>query len=224
MKLYQVRKGQFVYYNNKLHTVYGIKPMYKQSVHLIRLSDLTQHLATAAEVEKYKPKELDSFVYNHKPYTLRKDRNAQEGDTILITNPTPDSLDHYSLNEIEVVDTVDHKGVITMDSNGIKHNEYMLMVPGRSTESRVIDYQTVEPAGEEQLNMDSPEMDTNNLANLQLPNLGDVYKQTDNDASFETMVVAIQNQTVFLGGGFVVSPEELMDREKWQFKYNLLDQ
>ncbi|WP_162848478.1 hypothetical protein [Paenibacillus nanensis] len=224
MKLYQVRKGQFVYYKNKLHRVYGVKPMYKKSVHLIRLSDLTQHLATAAEVDKHKPTELDSFVYNHKPYTLRKDRTAQAGDTILITNPTPDSLDHYSLNDIEVVETVDHKGVITTNSNGIKHHEYMLVVPGRSPDSRVIDYQNIEPDEEEAAGANATNLNAGNPEQDQLPNLGDVYKQKDHDASLESMVVAIQNQTVFLGGGFVVPREELLNGEKWEFLYNLLDQ
>ncbi|MFC6604378.1 hypothetical protein ACFQDF_27080 [Ectobacillus funiculus] len=62
MKLYQVRKGQFVYYNNELHKVYGVKPMYKLSVHLIKLRDLTQHITKAASVEKYIPRENDSFI------------------------------------------------------------------------------------------------------------------------------------------------------------------
>lgn len=51
MKLYQIRKGQLVYYNNELHRIYGVKQMYKQSVHAIRLRDLTQILTTAASVE-----------------------------------------------------------------------------------------------------------------------------------------------------------------------------
>jgi hypothetical protein len=106
VKLYQVRKGQFVYYNNELHKVYGVKPIYKKSVHLIRLRDLTQDLTNAVSVERYKPKEFDSFIFNHKAYTLKKDRKAEEGDYILIHNPMPDSLDTYSLNEIEVVEEV----------------------------------------------------------------------------------------------------------------------
>src|SRR4051812_17890254 len=119
MKLYQVRKGQFVYYNNELHKVYGLKPMYKLSVHLIKLRDLTQHITNAASVEKYLPKENDSFIYNHKVYTLRNNQRPAVGDNILINNPAPDTLDHYSLNEIEVVETVDHKGIITSDLDGI---------------------------------------------------------------------------------------------------------
>ncbi|WP_299089740.1 hypothetical protein [uncultured Metabacillus sp.] len=220
MKLYHVRKGQFVYYHNELHRVYGVKPLYKQSVHLIRLRDLTQNLTTAANVEKYKPQQLDCFTYNHKIYTLRKDRNAEPGDYILITNPTPDSLDHYSLNEIEVVETVDHKGVITSNSNGIKHNEYLLMVPGRSHNSRQIDYLEVENmAAEDLTNLGTTAL--NQMATEPLPILGDVYKTNENGVLIEAMVVAIQGQTVFLGNGLEVPQEELMNTEKWTFLYNL---
>ncbi len=220
LKLYHVRKGQFVYYHNELHRVYGVKPLYKQSVHLIRLRDLTQNLTTAANVEKYKPQQLDCFTYNHKIYTLRKDRNAEPGDYILITNPTPDSLDHYSLNEIEVVETVDHKGVITSNSNGIKHNEYLLMVPGRSHNSRQIDYLEVENmAAEDLTNLGTTAL--NQMATEPLPILGDVYKTNENGVLIEAMVVAIQGQTVFLGNGLEVPQEELMNTEKWTFLYNL---
>ncbi len=30
MKLFQVRKGQFVFYENELHKVYSVKPMFKK--------------------------------------------------------------------------------------------------------------------------------------------------------------------------------------------------
>ena len=224
MKLYQVRKGQFVYYSNELHKVYGVKPMYKKSVHLIRLRDLTQDLTNAASVEKYKPKELDSFIFNHKVYTLRKNRNAEAGDYILIHNPMPDSLDTYSLNEIEEVETVDRQGVITSNSHGIKHNEYLLMVPGRATDSRPIDYQNLE--GMEAENLDDNGLDyfsTNSLNSGVQPSLGDIYKKRDSEASVEAMVVAIKDRMVYLGGGIEVSTEELGNANQWEFLYNLLD-
>ncbi|MBW9235413.1 hypothetical protein JQK62_25090, partial [Leptospira santarosai] len=105
---------------------------------------LSQHISSAAEIEKYQPKELDSFIFNRNIYTLSKDRKAEEGDYILITNPTPDYLDHYSLNEIEVVATVESKGVITTKSNGVRHNEYLLMVPGRHEHSNPIEYRDIQ--------------------------------------------------------------------------------
>jgi hypothetical protein len=220
VKLYQVRKGQFVYYNNELHKVYGVKPMYKLSVHLIKLRDLSQHITNAASVEKYKPKEYDSFIFNHKAYTLRKDRNAETGDYILINNPMPDSLDTYSLNEIELVETADNKGVITSNSHGVKHNEYLLMVPGRATDSNPIDYKDKANDEDESLS----DSGTLGLPTSELlPSLGDIYKKRDNDSIVEALVVAIKDQTVYLGGGLEITQEELMNTAKWEFLYNLLD-
>ncbi|WHY00222.1 hypothetical protein [Neobacillus sp. DY30] len=220
MKLYQVRKGQFVYYNNELHKVYGVKPMYKLSVHLIKLRDLTQHITNAASVEKYRPKENDSFIFNHKAYTLKKERNAEAGDYILINNPMPDSLDTYTLNEIELVETADKKGVITSNSHGVKHNEYLLMVPGRAAGGNPIDYK--DKANDE----DESISDIGALGPASselLPSLGDIYKKKDADSFFEAMVIAIKDQTVYLGGGLETTQEELLNSEKWEFLYNLLD-
>ncbi len=219
MKLYQVRKGQFVYYNNELHRVYGVKPMYKLSVHLIKLRDMTQHITNAASVEKYKPKELDSFIFNHKAYTLNKDRKAEVGDYLLIHNPIPDSLDTYSLNEIDVVESVDKQGVITSNSHGIKHNEYLLMLPGRASDSHPIDYLNSE-GGEVDTLQDIPSHHVNNEP---LPTIGDIYKKTDRNEIVEAMVVAVKGHTVYLGGGLELPQEELMNTDKWEFLYNLLD-
>lgn len=223
MKLLQVRKGQFVYYNNELHKVYGVKPMYKQSVHLIKLRDLTQHLTSAAQVEKYKPKELDSFIFNHKAYTLRNDRRAEEGDYILIHNPRPDSLDTYSLNEIELVETVDKKGITTSNSHGIKHNEYMLMAPGREKDSHPIDFEDIETSEVANL-QESESQNASHFNNALLPALGDIYKKKDSPELFVAMVVAVEDETVYLGGGLEVSPMELTNTDKWEFLYNLQDQ
>ena len=218
MKLFQVRKGQIVYYQNELHRVYSVKPMYRKSVHLMKLRDLSQHLSSAAEIDKYQPKELDSFIFNKNIYTLSKDRKAEEGDYILITHPNPDYLDHYSLNEIEVVATVESKGVITSKSNGVRHNEYLLMVPGRHEHSNPIEYQDTQNID------DSSLIDLTNFNADMLPSIGDVYRSNDKDASIEAMVVAIQGNTVFLGGNLELALEELMNTEKWEFLYNLLDQ
>ena len=218
VKLFQVRKGQIVYYQNELHRVYSVKPMYRKSVHLMKLRDLSQHLSSAAEIDKYQPKELDSFIFNKNIYTLSKDRKAEEGDYILITHPNPDYLDHYSLNEIEVVATVESKGVITSKSNGVRHNEYLLMVPGRHEHSNPIEYQDIQNIDDSSLN------DLTNFNADMLPSIGDVYRSNDKDASIEAMVVAIQGNTVFLGGNLELALEELMNTEKWEFLYNLLDQ
>ncbi len=222
MKLYQVRKGQFVYYNNELHKVYGVKAMYKQSVHLIRLRDLTQHLTKAAQVERYKPKELDSFVFNYKAYTLRNDRRAEQGDYILIYNPKPDSLDTYSLNEIEEVETVDEKGIITTNSHGVKHNEYFLMSRGRDTDSHPIDFRDISTVDSPNL-LDLELHLTSSINNGFIPSVGDIYKKKDSTELFEAMVVAVKDHSVYLGGGLEVPLVELMDVDKWIFQYSLLD-
>jgi hypothetical protein len=205
-----------VYYNNELHKVYGIKPMYKLSIHLIRLRDLTQHLAQSAQVERYKPKELDSFYFNKKIYTLRN-RIAEEGDYILIHNPRPDSLDTYSLNEIEMVETVDKKGIITSNSHGVKHNEYFLMEPGRDKDSHPIDFKDIETADLENFQ----DIESLTLNSELLPSIGDIYKKKDSTELFEAMVVAVKDQTVYLGGGIEVSLGELINADKWEFLYNL---
>ncbi|WP_110928151.1 hypothetical protein [Bacillus massiliglaciei] len=222
MKLFQVRKGIFVYHENELHKVYGVKPMYKQSVHLIRLRDLTQVLTNAASVDRYKPKILDSFIFNHKAYTLSKDRRAEEGDYILIHNPMPDSLDTYSLNEIEVVEKVDKQGVITGNSHGIKHNEYLLMVPGRINGSSPIDYQNND--GADPASMDGIELQQTVAPDSELlPALGDIYLKKDGHDLLESMVIALKDDLVYLGGGLEISQDELMNTDKWEFRYNLLD-
>ncbi len=213
MNLFQVRKGQFVYFNNELHRVYAVKPVYKLSIHLMRLRDLSQHLCSAKEIERYQPKEHDSFIFNYKKYTLSK-KVAEVGDYILITNPDPDYLDHYSLNEIEIVASVDRQGVITNHSNGIKHSEYLLMVPGRHEESKPIEYK------DPQLGQTLDD-DQSNLQDELSIAIGDIYRKTDNQ--LETMVIATQGTTIFLGAGFQLPQEVLLDPSKWEFQYNLLD-
>ncbi|MGV3263416.1 hypothetical protein AADC60_15755 [Cytobacillus pseudoceanisediminis] len=221
MKLYQVRKGQFVYFNNELHRVYSVKPVYKQSVHLIKLKDLTQHLSTASKIEKYKPKQLDSFIFNHKAYTLHKDKKAEEGDYILITNPNPDYMDYYSLNEIEIVLSVETDGVITTKYNGVKHNEYLLMTPGRDNDSHSIDYLDKNMANSDLMGNDSDQPEKSIQGDM--PRIGDVYKKIGGDHPLQTMVVAINGETIFLGNNLELSLNELNDNELWEFQYSLLE-
>jgi hypothetical protein len=194
--------------------------MYKLSVHLIKLRDLTQHITNAASVEKYIPKELDSFIFDHKVYTLRNNRKPEIGDLILINKPNPDTLDHYSLNEIEVVDSVDNKGIITSDSNGIKHNEYLLMVPGRAPDSQPIDYKDMVNIEEENLDDISQEIIQPYGDGELSAKVGEIYKKRNSDLLVEAMVIAIKGQTVYLGGGLELSQEELMGTDKWEFLYN----
>src|SRR5690625_6388838 len=66
VKLYNVRRGQLVYYANRLYKVYAVNPFFKRSIHLYRLADLKQYVATAKEIDLYHPKHFDHFIYNHR--------------------------------------------------------------------------------------------------------------------------------------------------------------
>src|SRR5699024_6230226 len=130
MKLINVRKGQFVYYENDMHKVYSNKPFFKQPVHVMRIRDHEQTILTAKEITYYRPKHLDSVNCNGQRYTLDKTARAKVGDYILVINPKPYSLDHHHLHAIELVSSMEENGVISNKSNGIKHTEYWVMTPG----------------------------------------------------------------------------------------------
>src|SRR5699024_12766819 len=102
MKLFNVRKGQFVYYNNQLHKVYAIKPFFRTSVHLIRLRDYKQQLVRARDIDFYQPKELASLICFHKRYTLATNKRANIAEYILVTNLKPDTIDMQYLQSIEI--------------------------------------------------------------------------------------------------------------------------
>ncbi|HEX6922808.1 MAG TPA: hypothetical protein VF149_03205 [Bacillales bacterium] len=222
MKLYQVRKGQLVYYNNELNRVYSVKPVYRQSIHLVRLRDLEQQLCNAGEIERYKPKHLDTFLFDRKRYTLHHEQKAEKGDYILITKPDPDYMDHYFLNEIEKVASVEKNGVVTNRSNGIKHREYMVMVPGREDGSTPIDYQDANEPEDTDVD-ENQTSDAHFSGEDESPDIGDVYTKNNSGTSVEAMVVAIHGETVILGGDIRLSRKELADTEKWTFQYNLLE-
>jgi len=219
MRLINVRKGQFVYHHNQLYKVYGIKPFFKQSVHLVRLEDYEQQLTTAKEIDLYKPKHLDSFISNQQRYTLHKDAMAKVGDYILVINPRPDSLDHHHLHAIEMVSTIEEKGVISNKSNGIKHNEYWVMMPGFEEGATIIDFQKPDPEYEEEIYRSSEEVAVDQELNT--PQIGDVFQKNDSDPLIEAMVIAIEGETIVLGRNLEVPVDELMDSEKWSFMYSV---
>lgn len=221
MKLVNVRKGQFVYYQNKLHKVYSVKAFFKQSIHLIRLEDFKQQLAMAKEIDFYKPKHLDSFVHKQKRYTLNKDVKAKVGDYILVINPKPDSLDHHYLNAIEIVSSVERNGVISNQSNGIKHQEYWVMVPGLEEGATIIDLQDPDAKMFEDQESQQAEVD---LAEKYTPSIGDIYQKNDSNPILEAMVVAIQGENVYLGSNLIVDMNELTNNEKWSYMLNVKDQ
>src|SRR5690625_2819929 len=218
MKLYNVRKGQFVYYNNELHKVYSVKPFFKQSVHLIRLKDFEQILTTAKEINYYKPKHLDSFICNHERYTLHKDVKAKVGDYILVINPRPDSLDHHHLNAIELVSSIEENGVISNKQNGIKHNEYWVMVPGLEEGANIIDSE------DGNIKTDTENYEEAITPGVKSPKIGDVFQKNDSDPIIQAMVIAMKGQTIYLGGDLKASKDDLADPEKWSFIHNIFDQ
>lgn len=215
MHLFNVRKGQFVYFDNQLHQVYSVKPFFKQSVHLIRLSDFEQILATAKEINLYRPKHLDSFVYNRQRYTLHKDVRAQVGDYILVINPKPDSLDHHYLHAIESVAKLEDGGVITNRQNGIAHSEYWVMKPGMLDDANIIDLQ--EPNGE----ITKEEADITEA--LVTPQIGDIFQKADENVTVQAMVVAIDGDTIHLGNGEETAATDLLDDTQWVFVNHVKD-
>ena len=222
MKLINVRRGQFVYYQNKLHKVYSVKPFFKQSVHIARLEDFEQELVTAREINYYRPKHLDSFICNGKRFTLHKDIRAKVGDYILVINPKPDSLDHHHLHAIELVSSVEENGVISNKSNGIKHTEYWVMTPGLLEGATIIDHQF--PEEDSGLKVEEHEWTEQVQEESPLPKIGDIYQKNDTTPFFQAMVIAIDGQTIYLGGNIQISAEELTNSDHWTYLLNVYEQ
>ena len=217
MKLYQVRKGQFVFYQNELHKVYSVKPMFKQSVHMYRLKDMQQILTRASEIELYRPQHNDTFIFYWKRYTIDQNKKPAAGDYILITKPAPDLLDHYSLNEIEKVASIDNGNVTTTRDNGVKHHEYVMLVPGKSEASQEIAYYDKNLVPEEQqLQDESISYLAEKDVTLQ-PYVGDIY--VDKRSNTKAMVVAVTDTEVTFGHGLHVHMAELLDEDSFELIY-----
>src|SRR5699024_10914039 len=177
MRLINVRKGQFVYYKNELHKVYSVQPFFRRSIHLSRLKDLVQIIVTAKEITYYRPKHLDSFIYNGKRYTLDEDTRAVVGDYILVIAPRPDSLDNHHVRAIERDSNIKSKGVITNKSNGIKHSEYWVMTEGLLDNANIIDRLDQEIPEETAVD-ESTEQSYNAIV---APKVGQLYQKNDSD-------------------------------------------
>ena len=221
MKLLQVRKGQFVYYQNELHKVYSVKPLAKKSVLMFRIKDMEQVASKAEEVTFYKPKHMDSFLFFGARYTLHEDRPAEEGGYILITKPDPDYMDHYSLNEFEKVESVEGKNVITTRQNTVKSREFLVMVSGEEQGSNDIVYLDKSKVSAEQLEQDAQLEEVLREKNAIRPSIGDVYLNLDNSGT--AMVVAISGEQVTLGTGEQITFHELYKADNWSYLYNIND-
>lgn len=217
MNLFQVRKGQFVFYRNELHKVYSVKPVFKKSVHLLRLKDMKQVLTQASEIELYKPKHNDTFIFYGKRYTIDENAKAKPGDYILITKPAPDFLDHYSLNEIEKVESVENGNVVTTRDNGVKHHEYVVLVPGKAAASQEIAYYDKSLVPEEQLLQDESISYLAETDEKLKPVVGDVYYDVENKT--KAMVVAMTEDEVIFGHGVRAGIGDVIDEDKYQVVY-----
>lgn len=217
MRLFQVRKGQFVFYRNELHKVYSVKPILKKSVHLYRLKDMTQILTRASEIELYRPQHNDTFIFYGKRYTIDKDKVPEPGDYILIVKPAPDFLDHYSLNEIEKVESVEDGNVVTTRDNGVKHTEYVVMVPGRKEASQEIAYYDKNLVPEEQQLKDESISYLAETDNTLKPVVGDIYEDIHQDT--KAMIVAMTEDEVIFGHGRTVHVAELLDETHYRLVY-----
>lgn len=214
MNILNVRRGQFVYYQNQLHKVYSVNPFFRKSVHLIRLADLEQQIVTAREITLYRPKHLDSFRFNYQRYTLHKDVRAKIGDYIIIINPKPDSIDHHHLHAIETVSSIEANGVISNKSNGIRHTEYWVMVPGLEEGATIID--RAQPDGDETIEQE--EMQEHEPIPVYIPKIGDVFQKNNSDPAIQAMVVAIKGETVYLGGDIEVHIDKLTKSDVWSLR------
>lgn len=218
MKLLQARKGQFVYYNNELHKIYSVKPIFKQSLHMYRIKDMKQVLAKAEEVQFVRPKPLDTLIFFGKRYTLRDDVKPEENGYILITKPAPEYLDHYSLNEFERVSEVRDDHIITTRRNSVRMSEFLVMVPGVEEGSNDIAYYDKSLVTAQQLMEDeSLENELGDDPDYS-PSIGDIY--ANESRKLKAMVVAIDGKEVILGHGERIRIKELMDSKEWDLVFS----
>ncbi|MFC3040138.1 hypothetical protein ACFOGI_07720 [Virgibacillus xinjiangensis] len=219
MKLYQVRKGQFVFFQNELHKVYAVRPVYKKPVLLYRLKDMQRIQAKPGEIESIRPQNNDTFIFYGKRYTIENQKEPEEGDYILIHRPAPDLLDHYSLNEIEKVGYVEEGNVLTTRDNGVKRKEYVVMTPGRSEGAREIAYQDASIVSESQMADDESIAYLIESDESLKPLVGDIY--IDVHQQTKAMIVAMTEDEVIFGHGVRVHVAELLDKNNFELVYQV---
>ena len=213
MKLIQVRKGQFVYYQNELHKVYSVKPLSKKSVHMYRIKDMEQVVSKADEIDLYRPQHMDSLMFLGITYTLRNDQSAAEGGYILITKPNPGYMDHYALNEFEKVDKLREGSVYTTLHNTVDQKEYLVMVPGEENGSKNIAYFDRARVSDSQLEEDKKLASKAQDTAIISPSLGDIYINLDN--GIKAMIVAIDQDEVIFGHGKRIKVVDLFESDSW---------
>ncbi len=217
MNLLQVRKGQFVYYKNELHKVYSVRPLSRLSVLMYRIKDMEQVTCKAEEITLYKPKHMDAFMLLGTRYTVRKDVVAEVDGYILITNPDPGHLNHYSLNEFEKVANLLDDKIHTTLHNMVKPKEYLTMVPGVDAGANEIDYFNYEIVTQEQLEADQKLVEEAEKEAAITPSVGDIYINFDNGV--KAMIVAVIDDEVVLGHGERMKSSELVESDSWNLIY-----
>src|SRR5699024_3459240 len=150
-------------------------------------------------------------------YTIDENEKAEPDNYILIIKPAPDFLDHYSLNEIEKVDSVENGNVVTTRDNGVKHHEYVVLVPGQADASREIAYYDKSLVPEEQLLEDESIAYLAETDEKIKPVVGDIYHDVKNDT--KAMIVAMTDEEVVFGHGLRIRIREVMDEDDYQIIY-----
>lgn len=217
MNLLQVRKGQFVYYKNELHKVYSVRPLSRLPVLMYRIKDMEQVTSRAENIIYYKPKHMDCLMLLGVAYTLRKDEKALVGGYILITNPNPGALDHYSLNEFEKVDRFEGAGVLTTLNNTVKPKEFLVLLPGEQADSNPIDYLDRSLVTDTQIEEDRQLQAESQKEIAVNPSVGDIYMNLDN--GIKTMIVAVIDDEVVLGHGERMKADMLVSSDSWHLIY-----
>lgn len=217
MKPLQVRKGQFVYYDNELHQVHSVKSMFRKSIYLNRLKDMQRYQAGASDIHVHNPKHMDTFIFSGRRYTIDRERALDKGDYILVIKPAPERLDYYGLNAIEKVEHIDRDYVETAKDNGVRHHEYVVMNPDRVKDSLDIAYFDRSLVSEDQLLADeSPDLLRADDMRLN-PVIGDVYLDTKTNT--RAMIVAITEEEVIFGHGDHVPVEALINGGRYTLLY-----
>lgn len=178
---------------------------------------MVQVSARAEEITYYKPKHLDTLMLLGVKYTLRKDEKALEGGYILITNPNPGTLDHYSLNEFEKVEKIEGDRVYTTLNNTVRTREFLAMFPGVQPDSQPIDYLDESMVTAEQLETDRELELEAGKETIVKPSVGDIYINFDN--GIKAMVIAIIEDEVVLGHGERVKMADLFESDSWNLIY-----
>ncbi len=121
------------------------------------------------------------------------------------------------MNEIEKVDSVEDGNVVTTRDNGVKHSEYVVMVPGKTEDSEDIAYYDKALVSEAQLQEDETVGLSEENDNFDGPVVGDIYYDAENNV--KAMIVAMTDDEVIFGHQVRAHVKDLMDENKYKLIY-----